>query len=56
VLRLVGAGLSNKDIARRLGISLGTTKSHVHNLLGKMSIQRRAQMIVQAQAITGGGP
>jgi DNA-binding NarL/FixJ family response regulator len=44
ILRLVCAGLSNKDIARRLSISLGTTKSHVHNLLGKLSVQRRAEV------------
>ena len=43
ILRLIGDGLSNKDIARRLSISLGTTKSHVHNLLGKLSVQRRAE-------------
>jgi two-component system nitrate/nitrite response regulator NarL len=47
VLRLVGAGLSNKDIARRLSISLGTTKSHVHNLLGKLSLQRRADVMAR---------
>jgi ATP/maltotriose-dependent transcriptional regulator MalT len=41
VLKLVSAGLSNKDIARRLAISLGTTKSHVHNLLGKLNVSRR---------------
>jgi two-component system, NarL family, nitrate/nitrite response regulator NarL len=44
ISRLVATGLSNKDIARRLGISLGTTKSHVHNLLGKLALQRRAQV------------
>jgi two-component system nitrate/nitrite response regulator NarL len=49
ILRLVGAGLSNKDIARRLNISLGTTKSHVHNLLGKLSLQRRAEVIARLQ-------
>jgi two-component system nitrate/nitrite response regulator NarL len=43
ILRLVGEGLSNKDIARRLSISLSTTKSHVHNLLGKLNVQRRAE-------------
>jgi DNA-binding NarL/FixJ family response regulator len=43
ILRLIEAGLSNKDIARRLAISLGTTKSHVHNLLAKLSVERRGQ-------------
>lgn len=43
ILRLICDGLSNKDIARRLSISVGTTKSHVHNLLGKLSVQRRAE-------------
>ena len=43
ILRLIDAGLSNKDIARRLGISSGTTKSHVHNLLAKLNVQRRGQ-------------
>jgi two-component system, NarL family, nitrate/nitrite response regulator NarL len=45
IFRLVGAGLSNKAIARRLCISLGTTKSHVHNLLGKLSLKRRTDVI-----------
>jgi two-component system nitrate/nitrite response regulator NarL len=45
VLKLVGAGLSNKDIARRLAISLGTTKSHVHNLLAKLNISRRVDVV-----------
>jgi DNA-binding NarL/FixJ family response regulator len=50
IFRLVGAGLCNKDIARRLGISLGTTKTHVHNLLGKLSVQRRADVIVSVRS------
>lgn len=48
VVRLMGAGLSNKDIARRLGISLGTTKSHVHNVLGKLGLQRRIELVSEA--------
>ena len=55
ILRLVGAGLSNKDIARRLDISLGTTKSHVHNLLGKLSLQRRAEVITHMHAVRYAG-
>jgi len=47
ILNLVGAGHSNKDIARRLSISLGTTKSHVHNLLGKLRLQRRAEVMTR---------
>jgi two-component system nitrate/nitrite response regulator NarL len=43
ILRLIGVGLSNKDIARRLNISLATTKAHVHNLLGKLNVRRRGE-------------
>jgi two-component system nitrate/nitrite response regulator NarL len=43
ILRLIGAGLSNKDIARRLSISLATTKAHVHNVLGKLNVRRRGE-------------
>jgi DNA-binding NarL/FixJ family response regulator len=41
---LIRAGLSDKEIARQLNISLATTKSHVHNLLGKLHVQRRSQV------------
>lgn len=41
---LIRAGLSDKEIARRLNISLSTTKSHVHNLLGKLNLRRRSQV------------
>jgi DNA-binding NarL/FixJ family response regulator len=43
ILELIDAGLSNKEIARRLAISLGTTKSHVHSLLGKLNVPCRGQ-------------
>ena len=45
VLNLVNEGLSNKDIARRLRISLSTAKTHVHHVLGKMKATRRATVI-----------
>lgn len=43
IVTMISAGLSNKEIARRLNIGVGTTKSHVHNLLGKLNVQRRTQ-------------
>ncbi len=41
---LICAGLSNKEISRDLNIGLATTKSHVHNLLGKLELRRRGQL------------
>src|SRR5271165_2054070 len=42
--RLISTGMSNKEIARRLNIGLATTKSHVHNALGKLNVRRRGQV------------
>jgi DNA-binding NarL/FixJ family response regulator len=52
---LIGAGLSNKEIARRLDIGVATTKSHVHNLLSKMNVQRRGQAAARL-GTSGSGP
>jgi DNA-binding NarL/FixJ family response regulator len=41
---LITIGLSDKEIARQLKIGVGTTKSHVHNLLAKLNVQRRGQV------------
>jgi DNA-binding NarL/FixJ family response regulator len=46
VIDLISVGLSNKEIARRLNIGVATAKSHVHNLLGKLNLQRRSQAAV----------
>jgi two-component system nitrate/nitrite response regulator NarL len=42
VVHLMSANLSNKEIARHLGIGLATTKSHVHNILAKLGVSKRA--------------
>jgi DNA-binding NarL/FixJ family response regulator len=44
VAELIGAGYSDKEIARRLNISLWTAKSHVHNLLGKLGVYHRGEV------------
>ena len=43
ILRLISKGLSNKDIARELGISIATVKNHVHSVLEKLRVQSRSQ-------------
>jgi two-component system nitrate/nitrite response regulator NarL len=40
---LIDRGLSNKDIARYLGIEVATVKNHVHNILDKLKVRRRGE-------------
>ncbi len=48
VLRLVGAGRANKEIAARLGISERTARTHVSNILGKLGVTSRTQAALWA--------
>jgi DNA-binding NarL/FixJ family response regulator len=48
VLRLIGAGRSNSEIAAELVISLATVKTHVRHILAKLDLRDRAQAIVLA--------
>lgn len=43
ILDLIDAGLSNKQIALELSIQLSTVKNHVHNILEKLQVERRAE-------------
>ncbi len=47
VALLIVGGLSNKDIARELGLSIGTVKVHVHNILQKLGVRSRNSLIIQ---------
>lgn len=51
VLLLLAAGHSNKEIARLLGISPNTVKTHVASIFAKLDANRRTQAIRNAQAI-----
>ena len=48
VLRLLADGRSNKEIGRALGVSAGTAKNHVSNLLLKLGVEDRVQAAVRA--------
>jgi DNA-binding CsgD family transcriptional regulator len=48
VVALVAAGMTNPDIGRRLFITTGTVKVHLHNIFGKLGITRRAELAARA--------
>ncbi|MEA2588615.1 MAG: hypothetical protein QOH66_1542 [Actinomycetota bacterium] len=45
VAQLLGEGLSNLEIARRLSIALPTVKNHVHNILEKLKVRSRRDAV-----------
>lgn len=47
VLSLIAEGLSNKEIASQLHISLNTLKVHIRNLYGKMGVENRTQALLK---------
>jgi LuxR family maltose regulon positive regulatory protein len=51
VLRLVSAGLSNREIARQFSISVSTVKTHLDNIYRKLDVSSRMQAAAQAQAL-----
>jgi two-component system, NarL family, nitrate/nitrite response regulator NarL len=48
IVRLISRGLSNKQIAYSLRIELATVKNHVHNILEKLRVARRAEAVLVA--------
>jgi DNA-binding NarL/FixJ family response regulator len=56
IVRGVMQGMTNQEIAMRLGISEKTVKSHLHSIFGKLQVRRRAQLLRTAVAIPGGKP
>jgi ATP/maltotriose-dependent transcriptional regulator MalT len=51
VLRLLAQGLSNPQIAETLIVSVGTIKTHTHNIFGKLGAANRTQAVRRAQAL-----
>ena len=49
VLRLVAAGLANKQIARRLGIAERTVKAHLTNIFARIEVTDRTQAALWAE-------
>lgn len=51
VLRLIGAGYTNRQIAQELVITLNTVKKHSTNIYGKLGVTSRTQAIIRAQEL-----
>jgi DNA-binding NarL/FixJ family response regulator len=48
VLRLLGRGLSNKEIGAQLGVVEGTVKIHIANIFSKLGVSDRTQALIEA--------
>lgn len=51
VMRLIAAGCSNKEIAERLVVSLGTVKAHTTNIYRKLDVPGRTRAIARAREL-----
>jgi LuxR family transcriptional regulator, maltose regulon positive regulatory protein len=51
ILHLVSQGASNSEIADRLVLSIGTVKTHIHNIFGKLGVGDRPQAIAKASLL-----
>jgi DNA-binding CsgD family transcriptional regulator len=51
VLQMIARGLSNKCIAKSIGITPETVKTHVKSILSKLESRTRAQAVARAEAI-----
>ena len=51
VLRLIAAGLPNREIAHELVIAISTVKSHINNIYGKLGVERRTQAVARSREL-----
>ncbi len=51
IVCLIGQGLANKEIAGALCIETHTVKNHVHNILEKLQVHRRADAIARLRGV-----
>jgi len=51
VLRLVSEGLSNREIAERMIIGVGTVKTHLQNIYGKLEVRGRTRAVARAREL-----
>ncbi|MBC5638329.1 response regulator transcription factor [Ornithinibacillus sp. BX22] len=48
ILKCIGEGLNNKEVAERLGLSVGTVKNQTSQILDKLELRDRTQLAIYA--------
>ena len=51
VLNLIAKGLSNKEIADRLELTINTVKGYIKNIYEKLEVNRRVQVVIKAKKL-----
>jgi LuxR family maltose regulon positive regulatory protein len=51
VLRLIAAGLTNREIGAKLFLALSTVKVHTRNIYGKLGVHSRMQAVIRAREL-----
>ena len=46
VITLLSGGLSNKEIANKLGVTEGTVKAHLHAIFEKLGVRSRIEIMI----------
>ena len=54
VLRLIGIGATNREIAQQLYITEGTVKTHVSSIFNRLNLRNRAQLAIYVNSVVGG--
>jgi DNA-binding NarL/FixJ family response regulator len=47
ICECLAKGMSNKEIAEEMGISSGTVKVHIHNIIGKTGLYNRTKIALK---------
>ena len=51
VLKLIAEGMSNKEIADHLHITINTVKGYIKNIYQKLGVSRRVQVVTRAREL-----
>lgn len=55
IMHLVALGSTNKEVARKLAVSVKTVKHHLTNVMQKLRVRNRVEAVVAYRARSGGG-